>query len=135
MLERSFLHGRQGTSLVSGSCNLFAMWRLHHGRVRPSVVHLGLIQSISSERVVSFERATLDKSFLMGINTYHAKVPIYRRYSLVGSGLQQLACDDLLNSQHDSIFTPDADRGSTILYGFSCIFDLVKLGQSRTLDI
>lgn len=111
------------------------MSMLHHGYVRPNAVHLGLIQSKSSKRLVSLGLATLDKSFLVGMKTYHAKVPIYRRYSLVGSGLQKLACDDLLNSQHDSIFTPDADRGSTILDGFSCIFDLVKIGQSRTFNI
>jgi hypothetical protein len=44
--------------------------------------------------------------------------------TLVGSRLEQLAGDHLLDCQHNTIFTPDANRCSAILYRLGCIFDL-----------
>ena len=46
------------------------------------------------------------------------------RNAFVGSWLEQLAGDDLLDCQHNAIFTPDANRGSAILHCLYRIFDL-----------
>ena len=46
------------------------------------------------------------------------------RDALVRSGLKQFAGDDLLDCQHDAIFTPDPNRRTAILYGLNSIFDL-----------
>lgn len=44
--------------------------------------------------------------------------------ALVGSSLQQLAGDDLLNCKHNTIFAPNTNRGPTILYRLDCILYL-----------
>jgi len=44
--------------------------------------------------------------------------------TFVGSWLQQFAGNDLLNRKNNAIFTPDANRSSTVLYRLDCILDL-----------
>lgn len=51
-------------------------------------------------------------------------MPVNCSNTLVCSSLQQLACDDLLNSQNYAILAPNANRGSAVLYRLDCIFDL-----------
>ena len=49
---------------------------------------------------------------------------VYCSNTLVGTSLQQLTSDHFLNCEHDTIFAPNANGGSTIFYGFDRIFDL-----------
>jgi hypothetical protein len=56
--------------------------------------------------------------------TYCAHVSINCCNTLIGSGLQQLACDDLLNRKNNAIFAPDSNRSSTVFDCLNCIFDL-----------
>jgi hypothetical protein len=44
--------------------------------------------------------------------------------ALVGAWLQQLARDELLHGEDDSIFASDTDGGSTVLYGLHGVLDL-----------
>jgi hypothetical protein len=44
--------------------------------------------------------------------------------TLVGSRLQQLAGNDLLDRKNNAIFTPDANGSTTVLYRLDCILDL-----------
>jgi hypothetical protein len=48
-------------------------------------------------------------------DTYHTQVPIYRGNTLVGTLLEQLGGDDLLDGQNDALLAPDADRCAAIL--------------------
>jgi hypothetical protein len=57
-------------------------------------------------------------------DTYSTNMSIDCCNALVRSSLQQLACDDLLNCQHNTIFTPDSNGGSAVLYCLDCILDL-----------
>jgi hypothetical protein len=57
-------------------------------------------------------------------NTYCTHMSVDCCNTLVGSWLQQLAGDDLLNGKHNTIFTTDANGGSTIFYRLDCILDL-----------
>lgn len=56
--------------------------------------------------------------------TYYAHVPVYGGYPLVRTRLEQLACDELLNSQDNTIFALDSDSCATVLYCLDRIFDL-----------
>ncbi len=47
-----------------------------------------------------------------------------RSNTLVGSWLKQLAGDDFFNRKNNTIFTPNSNGGTTILYRLDCIFDL-----------
>jgi hypothetical protein len=44
--------------------------------------------------------------------------------AFVCSGLQQLAGNNLLDRKNNTIFTPDANRGTAVLYRLDCILDL-----------
>jgi hypothetical protein len=56
---------------------------------------------------------------------YDAHVPVYGCYPLVRACLEQLARDELLQCQHDSILAPYADSCAAVLYRLDCILDLV----------
>jgi hypothetical protein len=58
------------------------------------------------------------------IETYCAHMSVNCSNAFVGSRLQQLARNDLLNRQNNTIFTPNANRGATVLYRLDCILDL-----------
>jgi hypothetical protein len=55
---------------------------------------------------------------------YDAQMPVNSRNALVGVGLEQLGCDDLLDGQHDAVLAPDADRGAAVLDGLDGVLDL-----------
>jgi hypothetical protein len=56
--------------------------------------------------------------------TYGTHVSVDCCDPLIGSSLQQLACDDLLNCEHNTIFASNSNRRSTILNCLYCVFDL-----------
>jgi len=49
---------------------------------------------------------------------------IHRRDSLIRTGLHQLACDDLLNRQHNTILAPDANSCTSVLNSLDGILNL-----------
>lgn len=49
------------------------------------------------------------------VAAHNANMAIHCRNSLIGSGLQELAGDDLLDSQHDAILASNADRRASVL--------------------
>jgi hypothetical protein len=51
-------------------------------------------------------------------------MPVDGGDALVGVGLEQLGCDDLLDSQHDAVLAPDADGGAAVLDGLDGVLDL-----------
>lgn len=55
---------------------------------------------------------------------YSTHMPVNGRNAFVCSWFEQFAGDDLLDCQHDAIFTPDANRSPTVLYCLHCILDL-----------
>jgi hypothetical protein len=58
------------------------------------------------------------------INTYCTHMSVDCCNTLVGSRLQQLAGNDLLDRKNNAIFTPDANGSTTVLYRLDCILDL-----------
>lgn len=56
--------------------------------------------------------------------TYNAQMSVHRCDALVCVGLQQLGCDDLLDSQDDAIFAPDADGCAAVLDRLDGVLDL-----------
>jgi hypothetical protein len=58
------------------------------------------------------------------ISTHHADIPVHRRYPLIRILLQQLARDQLLQRQDDTILTPDADGCAAVLHRLDCVLDL-----------
>jgi hypothetical protein len=44
--------------------------------------------------------------------------------SLVGTRLQQLGCDDLLDRQHHTVLASDADGCAAVLHGLHGVLDL-----------
>jgi hypothetical protein len=59
-------------------------------------------------------------------DTYNSNIAIHCCYPLVGSGLEEFACDELFQSEHDTIFAPDAHRRAAVLYRLDCVFDLPR---------
>jgi hypothetical protein len=55
---------------------------------------------------------------------HNAHVAVHSCYPLVRAGLEQLAADELLQSEYDAILALDADRCATILYCLNRVFDL-----------
>ena len=55
---------------------------------------------------------------------YHANMSIDGRYPIVRTRFQQLAGQDFLDGQDDTIITSNANDGSTILDRFHGVFDL-----------
>lgn len=58
------------------------------------------------------------------MQTYSSQMLVDSCDSLVGAGLQQLGCDDLLDCQDDTIFRTDADGGAAVLYCLDCVLNL-----------
>ncbi len=58
------------------------------------------------------------------LETYCTHMSVNCCNAFVGSRLQQLARNDLLHRQNNTIFTPNANGGSTVLYRLDCILDL-----------
>lgn len=58
------------------------------------------------------------------IETYCTHMSVNCCNAFVGSGLQQLARNDLLNRQNNTIFTPNTNGGAAVLYRLDCILDL-----------
>lgn len=56
--------------------------------------------------------------------TYNADVAIDGGYPLVCILLQQLRCDELLQSQNDTVTTSDTDSSATVLDCLHGIFNL-----------
>lgn len=56
--------------------------------------------------------------------SHDAHVAVHGRYPLIGPRLEQLACDELLQCEHDSVLAPYADRRATVLDRLDCILDL-----------
>lgn len=56
--------------------------------------------------------------------TYSTHVSVDCCDTLIGPSLQQLACNDFLHREHNTIFASNSNRGSTILNSLYCIFDL-----------
>lgn len=55
---------------------------------------------------------------------HDAHVAVNGRYALVGTRLDQLAADELLESEHNTILAPDAQSCAAVLYRLDCILDL-----------
>ena len=51
-------------------------------------------------------------------------MPVDGRDALVGVGFEQLGCDELLDSQYDAVFAPDADRGAAVFDRLHGVLDL-----------
>lgn len=58
------------------------------------------------------------------MRSYHTDVPIDSRYSFVCARFQQLARDQLLQSEDDAVFASYANCCAAILYRLDCVFDL-----------
>jgi hypothetical protein len=58
------------------------------------------------------------------MSAYDAHVPVDSCYSLVCSGLEQLAGDELLQRQYNAILAPDSDCCASVLDCLDCVFDL-----------
>jgi hypothetical protein len=58
-------------------------------------------------------------------STYHSNMSIHCCNSLVCSGLQKLAGNELLQCEHNTILAPDPNSSAAILYRLACIFDLL----------
>jgi hypothetical protein len=56
---------------------------------------------------------------------YNAHIPVHRCYPLVRAGLEELAGDELLESQHYAIFAPYADRCTAVLDRLHGVLDLI----------
>lgn len=56
--------------------------------------------------------------------TYDSQMLVHRGNSLVGTGLQQLGCDDLLDCQNNTVLGADTDGGAAILHCLYCVLDL-----------
>lgn len=127
MLGRSCRPERPGRSWESGTCSWFAMRRPRPVRERLNGDHLGPSPMRSANRRVrhiGFGSGFTSEPLRMEL-TNHAKIAIDGCYPLVPSRFQKFAGDDLLHGQDDSIFTSDADRCTSILYRFGCIFHLL----------
>lgn len=57
-------------------------------------------------------------------DTYHTNMPIYGPDPLVGTGLQELRANNLLDRQHDAILASNTDRGTPVLDRLDGVFDL-----------
>jgi hypothetical protein len=55
---------------------------------------------------------------------YNAHVPVYGCYPLVRAWLEQLAGDELLESEHHAVFALYANCCPAILDRLDCVFDL-----------
>lgn len=55
---------------------------------------------------------------------YNSDMTIHRRDSLIRTGLQELASDDLFHCQHNTVLAPDADSCASVLDSLDGIFNL-----------
>jgi len=78
------------------------------------------------EPVRTESRRQLDSGKREARFSHNADMAIHRCYSLVCTGLQKLAGDDLLHGQDHAILASDADSRSSILDCFDCILDLSR---------
>ncbi len=65
--------------------------------------------------------------------TYCSDMVVNGADSLVGTGLQKLGCDHLLDGEDDAILASDANGRAAILNRLDCIFDL-KVAAVRRED-
>jgi len=55
---------------------------------------------------------------------YNAHITVYRSYPFVRSRFEQLACNQLLQRQHNAIFAPYSYGGTAVLHRLECVLDL-----------
>jgi hypothetical protein len=60
------------------------------------------------------------------VSAHNAHVAVDGRYPLVCSGLEQLAGDELLQRQYNTILAPDSDCCASVLDCLDCVFNLIR---------
>lgn len=63
-------------------------------------------------------------SLILSVPTHHTNVAIYSRYPLVRIFLEQSACHELLERQHNAILAANSNCGAAVLNGLDCVFYL-----------
>lgn len=108
------------------------MWELALCRYRAmKLLRLARVQQSVCRQAACQRRPVVEKSvYSLGgadtIGMYDANVSVHSSYPFVRVLLEQLGIDELLEGEHDAVFTSDADCGASILYCFDGVFDLVR---------
>lgn len=63
-------------------------------------------------------------SLIVSMPTHHTDIAIHSCYPLVGILLEQSACHELLESQHNAILAANSNGGAAVLNGLDCVFYL-----------
>lgn len=63
-------------------------------------------------------------SLTLSMQTHHTDISVDSCYPLIGILLEQSACHELLERQHNAILAADSNRGAAVLNGLDCVFYL-----------